>query len=70
MFQSQAKFSVERARECMGWVEDVLGEKMQPEAAEIKDQIEFAAILKDGSVLCRCVLLNLFQNLNNFLKYF
>jgi len=53
--KSQAKFSVERARECMGWVEDVLGKKLQPEAAEIKDQIEFAAILKDGSVLCRLI---------------
>ena len=34
--QSQAKFAVERARETMGWVEDVLGDKLEPEAANIK----------------------------------
>jgi len=53
--KSQAKFSVERARECMSWVEDVLGSKLEPEAAQIKDQIEFAGILKDGSVLCKLI---------------
>jgi len=53
--KSQAKFSVERARECMSWVEDVLGTKLEPEAMQIKDQIEFAGILKDGSVLCKLI---------------
>merc|ERR1711973_409059 len=53
--KSQAKFSVERARECMSWVEDVLGTKLEPEAMQIKDQIEFAGILKDGSVLCELI---------------
>jgi len=53
--KSQAKFAVERARETMGWVEDVLGDKLEPEAANIKDQLDFATILKDGSVLCRLI---------------
>jgi len=53
--KSQAKFAVERARECMSWVEEVIGEKLSPEAAEIKDQIEFQTILKDGNVLCRLI---------------
>jgi len=53
--KSQAKFSVERARECMEWVEEVLGRKMEPEACEIKDQIEFSNILKDGAVLCQLI---------------
>jgi len=53
--KSQAKFSVERARECMEWVEEVLGIKMEPEAAQIKDQIEFSNILKDGAVLCKLI---------------
>jgi len=53
--KAQAKFSVERARECMSWVEDVLDRKMEPEAMQIKDQIEFSNILKDGSVLCQLI---------------
>jgi len=53
--KSQAKFAVERARECMSWVEEVIGEKLSPEAAEIKDQMEFSSILKDGKVLCRLI---------------
>jgi len=53
--KAQAKFSVERARECMSWVEDVLDRKLEPEAMQIKDQIEFSNILKDGSVLCQLI---------------
>merc|ERR1711931_402482 len=39
----------------MSWVEEVIGEKLSPEAAEIKDQMEFSSILKDGKVLCRLI---------------
>merc|ERR1712142_180903 len=53
--KSQSKFSVERAREVMSWVEDVLAKKLDPPAAEIKDQYEFAGILKNGSVLCELI---------------
>merc|ERR1711872_324127 len=63
--KSQAKFSVERARECMEWVEEVLGRKMEPEACEIKDQIEFSNILKDGAVLCQ--VNDLYENKNLYM---
>merc|ERR1712200_241551 len=53
--KSQSKFSVERAREVMSWVEDVLAKKLDPPAVEIKDQYEFAGILKNGSVLCELI---------------
>ena len=51
-FQSQAKFSPERAKQCVDWIEEVTGTKVE---MEIKDQIDFAELLKDGSVLCQYV---------------
>ena len=48
--QSQAKFSSERAKQCVTWIEEVTGNKIE---ADIKDQIDFAELLKDGSVLCK-----------------
>ncbi|XP_023319517.1 calponin-3 isoform X2 [Eurytemora carolleeae] len=52
--KSQAKFSVERARECMIWVQEILGKKLG-EDGDMKDQTQFANILKDGSVLCELI---------------
>ena len=49
-FQSQAKFSPERAKQCVIWIEEVTGNKAE---MEIKDQIDFAEMLKDGSILCQ-----------------
>ena len=46
-FQSQAKFSPERAKQCVTWIEEVTGSKL----GEMKDQIDFGELLKDGSVL-------------------
>ena len=36
----------------MDWIEEVTGTKVE---MEIKDQIDFAELLKDGSVLCQYV---------------
>jgi len=50
--KSQAKFSPERAKQCVDWIEEVTGTKAE---MEIKDQIDFAEMLKDGSVLCQLI---------------
>ena len=47
--QAQAKFDLNRAREALHWIYDVLG----TEQKEIKDPLDFAALLKDGVTLCR-----------------
>merc|ERR1739836_46023 len=39
----------------MSWVDEVIAKKLDPPAAEIKDQYEFAGILKNGSVLCELI---------------
>merc|ERR1712026_501 len=46
--KAQAKFSPERAKECMTWIEEVTGQKL----GDIKDQIDFAEHVKDGVMLC------------------
>ena len=48
--QAQAKFSLERAKEVISWVEAVLDRRVLNDG--IRDQLDFAAILKDGVVLC------------------
>jgi len=50
--KSQAKFSPERALECMIWIEAVTGVKM---GVEMKDPLDFANHLKDGSTLCKLI---------------
>merc|ERR1711981_1335254 len=50
--KSQAKFSPERAKECVDWIEEVLGSKLE---MEVKDQVDFGTVLKDGSVLCELI---------------
>lgn len=50
--KSQSKFSSERAREVMIWIEEVTGLQL---GTDFKDQVDFAAILKDGSVLCQLI---------------
>merc|ERR1712243_142063 len=50
--KSQAKFSPERAKQCVEWIEEVTKSKVE---MEIKDQIDFAELLKDGSVLCQLI---------------
>merc|ERR1712020_514420 len=49
--KSQAKFSPERAKQCVTWGEEVTGSKL----GEMKDQIDFGELLKDGSVLCNLI---------------
>jgi len=53
--KSQSKFSVDRARATLFWIEEVLNKKMEPEAQEVKDQYEFASVLKNGAVLCELI---------------
>jgi hypothetical protein len=52
--QSQAKFSLERAKEVVSWVEAVLERKLEISGNDdgIRDQLDFASILRDGVVLC------------------
>ena len=54
LFQSQAKFDLERAQTALDWVEQMIEEKLDyPGGGGVKDSLEFGAILKDGSVLCK-----------------
>jgi len=53
--KSQAKFSLERALECTEWMEAVLERKFEFENGELKDQLDFATLLKDGSILCELI---------------
>merc|ERR1712001_395329 len=50
--KSQAKFSPERAKECVDWIEEVIGSKLE---MEVKDQVDFGTVLKDGAVLCQLI---------------
>merc|ERR1712186_124985 len=50
--KSQAKFSPERAKECVDWIEEAIGAKLE---MEVKDQVDFGAVLKDGAVLCQLI---------------
>jgi hypothetical protein len=53
--KSQSKFSVDRARATLFWIEEVLNKKLEPEAQEVKDQYEFASVLKNGAALCELI---------------
>lgn len=55
--QAQAKFSIERAREALYWVEAVLQQPLPfPSPDEgLRDQFDFAHVLKDGIILCEYV---------------
>lgn len=50
--KAQAKFSLERAKESLEWVENVIGEKVDK---SVNDQVEFQALFKDGSLLCKLI---------------
>jgi len=50
--KSQAKFSIEKAQECLVWIEEVTGVKME---LEIKDPVDFGNQLKDGTTLCKLI---------------
>ena len=53
--QSQAKFSLDRAREAVDWVERVLDEPLDyPSPDEgLRDQHDFGSVLKNGTILCK-----------------
>ncbi|XP_059474033.1 myophilin-like [Neocloeon triangulifer] len=54
--KAQAKFSLERALECVSWVEDMIGRRLDtPDQQSIKDQLDFAYGLKDGVALCELI---------------
>ncbi|CAB3363568.1 Hypothetical predicted protein [Cloeon dipterum] len=55
--KAQAKFSLERALECVSWVEDMIGRRLDtPDGGHnIKDQLDFAFGLKDGIALCELI---------------
>jgi len=50
--KSQSKFSPERANDCMIWIQEVTGLTLD---MDMKDPIDFANQLKDGSVLCQLI---------------
>jgi len=55
--KSQAKFSLERAREAVDWLERVIDEPLDfanPEEG-LQDQQEFGTLLKDGILLCKLI---------------
>ena len=49
--KAQAKFSPERAQECITWVEELTGQQL----GNIRDQFHFAEMLKDGVMLCNLI---------------
>lgn len=54
--KSAAKFSMERAQECLDWIEAVTEKKIEyAEGSQVTDQQEFGTILKDGTLLCELV---------------
>jgi len=55
--KSAAKFSLERAQECIDWIEAVTAKPIEyPEGgSEIRDQNDFGAILKNGHLLCELI---------------
>jgi len=54
--KSQAKFDLERAQMALDWVEQMVEQKLDyPGGDGIKDSLEFGAILKDGSILCKLI---------------
>ena len=50
--QSAAKFSEERATQCLAWIEAVLGRGLGVSEEGVLSQEQFQEVLKDGSVLC------------------
>ena len=53
MLQSAAKFSEERASQCLAWIEAVLGKSLGvSEESGVVGQEQFQEVLKDGAVLC------------------
>lgn len=53
--KSAAKFSLERARECLDWIEAVTEKNIDYPDQELRDQNEFGAILKNGHLLCELI---------------
>lgn len=54
--KSAAKFSVERAQECLDWIEAVTEKKIDyPEGSALRDQQDFGIILKNGALLCELI---------------
>jgi len=54
--KSAAKFSLERAQECLDWIEAVTERKIDyPEGEGVRDQNDFGAVLKNGQMLCELV---------------
>lgn len=54
--KSAAKFSVERAQECLDWIEAVTEKKIDyPEGSALRDQADFGIILKNGALLCELI---------------
>jgi len=55
--KSQAKFSLERAKEALYWVEAVVDRKLETGNNQngLRDQLDFAAALRDGVALCEMI---------------
>ena len=55
LFQTRAKFDLERTKEALQWVEAITGEQLEPSSEEIKDQLSVKQALKSGVALCQLV---------------
>jgi len=53
--KSAAKFSEERATQCLAWIEAVLGRGLGVSEEGVLSQEQFQEVLKDGSVLCELI---------------
>lgn len=53
--KSQAKFCLERAQEALDWLSAVTEKTLEYEEGQLKDQGEFANLLKDGILLCELI---------------
>ena len=47
--KSQAKFNLDEAEQCVGWIEEVLGCRLE---AKMESQGDFGSLLMDGTLLC------------------
>ena len=52
LFQSQAKFCLERAQEALDWLSAVTDKPLDYKEGQLKDQNDFCDLLRDGVLLC------------------
>ena len=51
--QTRAKFDLERARAALLWIEEILGEELDPASSSVSDQLGVRDALRNGQALCK-----------------